>query len=1028
MLHRLIAPTYFGGLPAGYDYINDPAANGDPGVPAPADAKKGAAPAPGDQNEGTYFVAFKEPAQASNVNRLGAALAGNTDFLDDLLRRDLAQPTVHQETAGVSQTSFQITGTVFVGNVALGVEAGEESRLLNGLIYLTDALGVPLYKDSGGGAFVPIKVTEVRDSGNVGDVVGNGYEVDPFVHVSPALPDSVEFNAVHYVRSSLAVQDEQNYTNLRNRMGNWEADLWALVKTNEDDISDNAAAIAAADAIVDAGFVTDTFTAPNNPQQLYGGMGTAPNIQAALDKIDVAVVRRRAHTAILTNNGFSKGGDFNGLTAFDQFRNSTTSPMAVDDSGAFYLRRGGYTVDLDAQLNWDVDTYVEGEFVRSAGTGKYVTTLALTGTPSIVGQVSKEASFKHVQLVNNVPPGERTLEILSTGKLVLDGCDVGAGLLKITDGEVQWHGGRCGLDFGTSGAANAGTLEITGHEAHGAIRDVAFKDNGTYANAVLYMHDARTSDNEATPSAGWGRRGWVIENCDFLLEDQLAAGTKGALWMSNVHIPVTFRNCQFRVLSTASVAAGVEPAAVCLEDTSRIVFESCLLYNETGRALKADFGGATFRDCLFVSGDKRTVVTDAVPLISGHGGIRYAQDASGTPQDNTYAPLSLVNCEALYDYANVNEDSAPTNQIISLGALDGSLSFSIDAEAQTRVDGLIIRPRVKYGTADFYHDATWLLLAGKYRSTTIRSHPINLYRNITLDMGGFQPPAAASLSKVSPSGSADQYIVEALGTPFTGGIELDPGSLRIENLRLVDVRNPGDDGPDRGIVLLQGADADGVTLVSRSDQNTTATDAWLGPLVDILGSRLRRLAVNPTNGWDDSGEDYLRSNGSQGWVHIDSSSGGKEQVIWEDSYINCGQLVSQVDFVVNGESSPYSTYRNIDVFVREAHNDNVIWKSGGEHCSYEGIRIFVFNTSSYDNKAFDVNAPYGKVEGCTVFVEDPGTGDQVDLTGTDGVAIGNRWLAGDNDASAISVSIDGSWSTSGNQTSNLVPIALFSGI
>ena len=63
--HRLGVPSYFGGLPGGYDYIN----NAISGTPANADGAKSGGP-----NAGTYFVAFGEDATSSDFNRANKAL------------------------------------------------------------------------------------------------------------------------------------------------------------------------------------------------------------------------------------------------------------------------------------------------------------------------------------------------------------------------------------------------------------------------------------------------------------------------------------------------------------------------------------------------------------------------------------------------------------------------------------------------------------------------------------------------------------------------------------------------------------------------------------------------------------------------------------------------------------------------------------------------------------------------------------------------------------------------------------------
>jgi hypothetical protein len=133
--HRLTAPTYFGGLPGGYDYINNLLA----GTPALADAAKIGGP-----NAGTYFVAFGEDATSADLNRAHKALAQNCDLLDDYAHRDLAVPAVTADvTAGAPVTSIVLTGPIFIGmagtpNTVAGIRKfvtlvdAEDNEIFNG--------------------------------------------------------------------------------------------------------------------------------------------------------------------------------------------------------------------------------------------------------------------------------------------------------------------------------------------------------------------------------------------------------------------------------------------------------------------------------------------------------------------------------------------------------------------------------------------------------------------------------------------------------------------------------------------------------------------------------------------------------------------------------------------------------------------------------------------------------------------------------------------------------------------------------
>lgn len=108
--HRLTVPSYFGGLPAGYDYIN----NAISGTPAFANDVLAGGP-----NVGSYFVGFGDDGTSADANRPAKALAANTDFLDNLMRADLVQMVRTGDTTvgGSPQTSITLTGT---GTIWLG--------------------------------------------------------------------------------------------------------------------------------------------------------------------------------------------------------------------------------------------------------------------------------------------------------------------------------------------------------------------------------------------------------------------------------------------------------------------------------------------------------------------------------------------------------------------------------------------------------------------------------------------------------------------------------------------------------------------------------------------------------------------------------------------------------------------------------------------------------------------------------------------------------------------------------------------
>lgn len=218
--HRLTVPSYFGGLPGTHDYINSPSLNGDPGSSAPADAKKASG-----VNQGSYFVTFGEAATSSDVNRPAHALSENTDYLDDAVHRDFAQPVVSATvTPGSPVASFVITGSVYVG--APGVTNDQRTR--SGMVAITDGNGQPLTILSGG-VYVAVKASLIHD-GASNNVLGNNFYTNPTVNVSPSIPAAQAYRVVSYQHSSLIAVDQGALSRFNDGVAGAE-DLWAFART-----------------------------------------------------------------------------------------------------------------------------------------------------------------------------------------------------------------------------------------------------------------------------------------------------------------------------------------------------------------------------------------------------------------------------------------------------------------------------------------------------------------------------------------------------------------------------------------------------------------------------------------------------------------------------------------------------------------------------------------------------------------------------------------------------------------------------
>lgn len=193
--HRLTVPSYFGGLPGGFDYINTPSdpTVGGSGVPAPMDAKKTGGP-----NDGTYFVAFGEDARATFANRGMKALAQNTDNLDDVLRTSIPKIITTDLTAVGAVTTVALTGEIFVGEFGLANNATNRSLL----VHVTEQATNDDLEVSG----TKIVPTLIHDgaSANVVGTIASGFRTNASVNFSPAIPNGTNYRVWYGIRSSLA--------------------------------------------------------------------------------------------------------------------------------------------------------------------------------------------------------------------------------------------------------------------------------------------------------------------------------------------------------------------------------------------------------------------------------------------------------------------------------------------------------------------------------------------------------------------------------------------------------------------------------------------------------------------------------------------------------------------------------------------------------------------------------------------------------------------------------------------------------
>lgn len=194
--HRFSVPTYTGGLPGGYDYIN----NATSGTPAPADNALGAG-----TYSGSYFFGQSDQVTGAALNRAAKALAENTDHLDDLIRRDIAVPTIQDFAGGGSPVS----SVVLTGPAIFEGKSGTPNTVdgIRTFIQLVDQNDNTIVDASGN----ECQVTAIS-GGTVGSGVFSAGNIT--LTVSPAIPTGIAHRVYFAVRSNLATLPVDAFTNI----------------------------------------------------------------------------------------------------------------------------------------------------------------------------------------------------------------------------------------------------------------------------------------------------------------------------------------------------------------------------------------------------------------------------------------------------------------------------------------------------------------------------------------------------------------------------------------------------------------------------------------------------------------------------------------------------------------------------------------------------------------------------------------------------------------------------------------------
>jgi len=819
MFHRLTAPTYIGGLPGGYDYINNLLV----GTPAPVDPAKVGGP-----NAGTYFVAFGEDGRAAAANRAVASVAANTDVIDDFLHADTAvTASVDINPLGPAVIVGTANNPVFRGppgtpNTTAGLEP---------YFHITDLAGDDVVDP---GTNTQVKVTAISPA-------GTGFYAGALtLTLSPA--PTGPFRIWYGTRSSLAemtkgefvrpnvwgVQRKQaGFIQFTNNLINPAADntkggsLVGIYDTTFNNattpggglkglginnvqkaiqkINDRFVGGAGKVDIDSDGFID---TAALTPIRGGGiGMAFAPgSVQDAMNVVDKQLVRRRAFTAVMTDGTTTVGGDYNGSN-IDAMLTNFNGP-----GGTYFARQGQYFI-----ANGIGSVYGSNTSIESEGQGVVLLLdparsldLGLSGlfdlSRATIG--SQSSTYKRFKVVTSSSiQGTR-----------FTNCLIQAGAVFVADGtDGFFELNKCDV---LAAPALGGTSTNAGMDISGEVRTSIRNSTFTGANGTtprnFYLHD------QTDPS----KSGTIVENSYFL-----ASGVNvNAVELNNVSSYVTFTNCVFQVTATSGTGY-----AARITDCSRVTFNNCRFVSANGQVIKSTTSTTHFNNCVWESSDGTPGAATGQMVVIQQGG----QGAS-----------TVNNCRCVIGASSVR-GSAGTIQktLVELGGLDGTASSS----SGLSVNVLFIR----YSTATaLTHNYTAVLLHG-----SASSRFINLYRGVQFDANSTDSSGAGT-----PGGN---YFAAPFFVEIGGG--LSKSNCIVEDLQIVNVVNPTADHTG-GVLYAVNCIAKNVTV----DGSAIAhAGGFTNVLITFTSSRVENLYICKNQ--------QIREKGVAGWIlGLDNSrlSGG----------------------------------------------------------------------------------------------------------------------------------------------------------
>lgn len=441
--HRLTVPTYNGGLPGGYDYVN----NAVSGTPAPVDGPKVVGP-----NIGSYFVGFGEDGRSLAVNRGLKAVAENTDFLDDLFHKDVALPTRTADTT----PGTPIASLVFPAGTYIGVPGTPNTAAgINTFVEVLDANDNEIVDTATG--------NKVKVSSIAGATVGTNFSTGSVTfNFSPSIPSGTTYRIYYATRSNLASLPIDAFSNIKIR-GAQE------VPAALEDYVYQASQTTPGSLV--AKIISSVFETPDGVRRVKSGSMTFSVDPDASFSAENFLFKMRGNTILeLTNTGL--GGATTGcLTRANGYVDRALGTFWFSDANiASAAGIGGLVVPLSGASSANGDKYLRiGELGALAG--------GLVASPSIIQQVNGRWTITCGDGVNSFGDFNGTGSIQRALDYIINTI---IPLIGISSFRVQVKAGEYSISNGLGIALGAAEADVI-IEGVGAMGEVLINTSSTAA-------------------------------------------------------------------------------------------------------------------------------------------------------------------------------------------------------------------------------------------------------------------------------------------------------------------------------------------------------------------------------------------------------------------------------------------------------------------------------------------------------------------------------------------------------------------